>query len=343
MKSMQLMRDASPADLPGLKRLAEILDTLNLPNDEEALAEILEISRRSFEGAIENPLKREYLFVLEDLETKKILGTSMILAQHGTREAPHVYFEVSKRQTYSSTLDRHFEHTILSLAYDYDGPTELGGLVVAPEARGKGKPGKQLSYVRFLFIGMHRPWFRDRLIAELLPPLLPDGRSLLWEALGKKFTGLTYREADKLSRSNKEFIKELFPQSDIWATLFPPEVQAVIGQVGPNTQGVRKMLERVGFQYVERIDPFDGGPHFEAETDEVELIARLRRAPVAEGEPEGETEEVLVGVSRNAGPSRFAAMRTEISWEGERLRLPSAVRRALGVVPGDVVGAIPFV
>ena len=340
---MYVLRDAHPADLPDLKRLAEVLNTVNLPNDEEALAQIVDVSRRSFSGEIEDPLEREYLFVLQDLETQRILGTSMIIAQHGTRESPHVYFEVSKRQTYSSTLDRHFEHTILSLAYDYDGPTELGGLVVAPEARGRGKPGKQLSYVRFLFIGMHRPWFRDRLLAELLPPLLPDGRSLLWEALGKKFTALTYQEADKLSRKNKEFIKELFPQSDIWATLFPPEVQAVIGQVGPETQGVRKMLERVGFQYVERIDPFDGGPHFEADTDEVELIARLRRGVVAEKEPEGRTEEVLVGVSRDEGPSRFSAVRADVQWEDGRVRLPATARAALGVVPGDEVAAVPFV
>lgn len=340
---MQLLRDANPSDLAGLKRLAEILDTLNLPNDERELANILETSTRSYEGRIEDPLKREYLFVLEDTETKEILGTSMILAQHGTREAPHVFFEVSKRQTYSSTLDRHFEHTVLSLAYDYDGPTELGGLVVAPEARGKGKPGKQLSYVRFLFIGMHREWFRDRLIAELLPPLLPDGRSLLWESLGKKFTGLTYTEADKLSRSNKEFIKELFPQSDIWATLFSTEVQEVIGQVGPNTLGVKKMLERIGFSYVERIDPFDGGPHFEAHTDEVELIAELERCRVTEGEPLADAKEVLVGVVRDAPPHFFRAVRTLATVEEDAIRLPEEARRTLGVVPGDTVSAIPFV
>lgn len=340
---MRLLRDANPSDLAGLKRLAAELDTLNLPNDEGALARILEISTASFQGKIQDPFEREYLFVLEDLETKELLGSSMILAQHGTREAPHVFFEVSKRQTYSSTLDRHFEHTILSLAYDYEGPTELGGLVVAPEARGKGKPGKQLSYVRFLFIGMYRSWFRDRLIAELLPPLLPDGRSLLWEALGKKFTGLTYTEADKLSRSNKEFIKELFPQSDIWATLFPSDVQAVIGQVGPNTLGVKKMLERVGFEYVDSIDPFDGGPHFEAETDEVTLIAELRKGRVAEAPPGEGAEELLVGVHRDEGHNRFRAVRTLASFEGDQIRLAEDVRRALGVVAGDPVAAIPFV
>lgn len=339
---MYLLRDATPSDLPGLARLAAVLDTVNLPNDPKALESILDYSTRSFDQAIEDPFAREYLFVLEDLRSGELLGTSMVIAQHGTREAPHVFYEVSKRQTYSSTLDRHFEHTLLSLAYDYDGPTEIGGLVVAPEARGKGKPGKQLSFVRFLFIGMHREWFRDQLIAELLPPLLPDGRSLLWEALGKKFTGLGYNEADRLSRMNKEFIKELFPQTDIWATLFPPQVQEVIGQVGEQTQGVKKMLERIGFEYAERIDPFDGGPHFEAETDEVTLIAELRRARLGPRPLEQGGEERLVGVVRDERGNHFRAMRTLAHLEDGTVALPAAVQDALGIGPGDEVGVIPF-
>ncbi|HEY0841011.1 MAG TPA: arginine N-succinyltransferase, partial [Vulgatibacter sp.] len=91
---MHLLRDVATSDLPGLKRLAEELDTLNLPNDEAALEKIVETSVRSFGGRIRNPLEREYLFVLEDTRTGRLVGTSMVLAQHGTYEAPHVYFEV---------------------------------------------------------------------------------------------------------------------------------------------------------------------------------------------------------------------------------------------------------
>ena len=69
-------------------------------------------------------------------------------------------------------------------------------------------------------MAMHRPQFRERVLAELLPPLMKDGRSLLWESIGKKFTGLNYVETGKLSRRNKEFIR-LFPSSDIYASLFP--------------------------------------------------------------------------------------------------------------------------
>ncbi|MBS1153304.1 MAG: arginine N-succinyltransferase, partial [Myxococcaceae bacterium] len=262
---MLVVRDVQKTDLPGLKRLAAVLNSVNLPNNEEVLENLIDRSVGSFSGKIKEPLEREYLFVLEDDRHRTIIGTSMVIAQHGTREAPHIYFQVTESEHYSASIDRHFKHKVLSIGYNYDGPTEIGGLVVDPPHRsGLEKPGKQLSYVRFLFLAMHRRLFRDRVLAELMPPLLKDGRSLLWESIGKKFTGLDYREADKLSRRNKEFIKELFPSSDLYASLFPDRAQKLIGEVGADTRGVQRMLERIGFRYVNHIDPFDGGPHYEA-------------------------------------------------------------------------------
>ena len=62
----------------------------------------------------------------------------------------------------------HLRHKVLSIGYNYDGPTEIGGLVVDPPYRsGPEKPGKQLSFVRFLFMAQHRRLFRDRVLAEL--------------------------------------------------------------------------------------------------------------------------------------------------------------------------------
>ncbi|MBL8939701.1 MAG: arginine N-succinyltransferase, partial [Archangium sp.] len=239
---MMVLRDVSKSDLPGLKRLAAVLNSVNLPHNDDVLAGLIEKSVKSFTGKVKDPFEREYLFVLEDLRNETIIGTSMIIAQHGTWDAPHIYFQVTEAETYSATIDKHFRHKVLSIGYNYEGPTEIGGLVVDPPYRsGPEKPGKQLSYVRFLFMAMHKKLFRQRVLAELLPPLLPDGRSALWESIGKKFTELEYTEADKLSRQNKEFIKELFPSSDIWATLFPEKVQKLIGEVGPETRGVQRM------------------------------------------------------------------------------------------------------
>src|SRR6185436_2787980 len=141
--------------------------------------------------------------------------------------------------------------------------------------------GRLLVSVRVLYVGLHRTTFCDEVVSELMPRLEADGTSLLWESLGRRFTGLTYQEADALSRQNKEFIRALFPQDPIYATLLPQNVQDLIGQVGPETKGVERMLREVGFDYAQRIDPFDGGPHFHARTDDITLVRAAAQARVA--------------------------------------------------------------
>src|SRR4051812_33389209 len=169
---MLLLRDVQKGDLPGLKRLAAVLNSVNLPNDEQVLSQIIDRSTKSFTGALRDPFTRDYLFVLEDLKRRTIIGTSMIIAQHGTRESPHIAFQVTEVEHYSATIDKHFRHKVLSIGYNYEGPTEIGGLVVDPPHRsGPEKPGKQLSYVRFLYMAAHKERFRPRVLAELLPPL----------------------------------------------------------------------------------------------------------------------------------------------------------------------------
>jgi arginine N-succinyltransferase len=265
---MHVIRSVTKADLPALQQLARSLNTVNLPDNADELKAIVTTSERSFSGRIQNPFHREFVFVLEDTASGEIVGTSTIIAQHGTRHAPHIYLDVLEDEKYSPSVDRHFRHTVLRIGFDYDGPTEIGGLVLDASRRGHpAKLGKQLSFVRFLFMAMHREGFRDRVLAELLPPLRDDGSSVLWEALGRRFTGMDYAEADLISKHNKEFIKSLFPSSVIFTTVLDEGARDVVGAVGPKTEGVRKMLESIGFEPVDRVDPFDGGPHFEAETD----------------------------------------------------------------------------
>jgi D-tyrosyl-tRNA(Tyr) deacylase len=217
-----VIRGATPDDAPQMMELARHLNTVNLPNDPEAVAEILDLSMRSFSGAVKDPRRREFVFVIEDLLAQRIIGTSKILAQLGRRDAPYIFLDVIVEEKYSHTLDRHFVHTLLRLGHSYEGPTEIGGLIVLPEFRlVPERVGMMISYVRFLFMAMHRGLFRNEVVAELLPPLLPDGTSHLWEALGRKFTDMSYSEADRLSKRNKEFIKSLFPTGDIYASLLP--------------------------------------------------------------------------------------------------------------------------
>ena len=148
-----VIRNACLSDIDALMRLASILDTFNLPNEKSEVAKLLSLSDASFEGKISKSENREYVFVMEDRVSQRIVGTSQIIAQHGTKHAPHVFFEVAHIEHYSNTIDRHFKHQVLRLGFNYDGPTEMGGLVLDPDYRGaKEKLGRQLSFVRFLFL-----------------------------------------------------------------------------------------------------------------------------------------------------------------------------------------------
>ncbi len=302
------IRAALGSDEAQLHALARYLNTVNLPDDREAIAQILDMSERSFSGALREPRHREYVFVLRDLEQDCAVATSMIIAQLGRRGVPYIYLNVDREEKYSASLDKHFVHQVLGIRYSYNGPTEIGGLVVHPDYRsGSAKLGTLISFVRFLFIAMRRGDFRDEVLAELLPPLEPDGTSHLWEALGRHFTDMTYLEADRLSKRNKEFIRGLFPVGEIYASLLPPRAQAVIGKVGEQTLGVEKLLRRIGFRYAERVDPFDGGPHFTAPTGEISLV-RGAHAVTLEFDPDEDLDEpVLVG-RRLPGPPFFVAL-----------------------------------
>lgn len=329
------IRASHRQDLEQVLEVAQHLDSVNLPANRGHLERILARSEESFAGSIE-PAERELLFVLVDLSADRIVGTSMIHAQHGTRRAPHIYFQILNDERYSETLDRYFVHQCLRLGYNYDGPTELGGLILLPEyRRRREKLGQLLSFSRFVFIAMHRPVFRDRVIAELLPPLEADRTSILWEHLGKKFTGLTYQEADLKSKYNKEFIRSLFPHDLIYVALLPESVKRVIGKAGPETRGVEKMLRGIGFEFANQIDPFDGGPHFSAATDEVTLIKNSHRVVCKESATEpGDAPWIVVANGDAAGFRATGAFAEE---NDGGVALTAATREAVGAHAGDEI------
>ena len=184
------IRGATLEDEAHLLALARHLNTVNLPYDPASVREILELSVRSFSGALKDPRRREYVFVLEDLVEHRVIGSSKIIAQLGRRDAPYIYFDVIIEERYSPTVDRHFVHTVLRLGHSYEGPTEIGGLIVLPECRqSPEKLGLMISYVRFLFMAMHRGLFRNEVVAELLPPLLPGRQEPALGVPGEKVHG----------------------------------------------------------------------------------------------------------------------------------------------------------
>ncbi|MCM0604745.1 MAG: arginine N-succinyltransferase [Xanthomonadaceae bacterium] len=274
---MILIREIEKKDISYLSKVSQIPGFINIPNDDDLLIEKIQTSIDSFKAKAPG-FHGKYVFVAEDLDQKQVIGTSMVAGQHGTEESPHFYFEVGVEKKYSKTINTGFIHGTLKLEQMTNGPSELGGLILDEEFRKhESKIGRQLSFVRFLYMAMNRERFKERVIAELLPPLNKKGQSPLWEAVGRRFTNMDYWEADQLCQKNKEFILALFPKTKVYTSFLPAEARNAIGKVSKNTEPVQKMLTRIGFKYTDQVDPFDGGPHLWADVSELMPIKAFKK------------------------------------------------------------------
>jgi len=341
MEPVFLIRSVREDDLEPLYRLSELVYFINLPSDKELLKEKIQTSIKSFGDEIEDKFEREYIFVMENLLDHTLVGSSMVIARHGSPTSPHMYFKLKEIQKYSESIHAGFIHKLLRLSFDYDGPTEIGGLVLVPELRKhRAKLGRQLSYARFLFIKMRRRWFKNYILSELMPPLTESGESVLWESLGRRFTNLSYQEADLLSRKNKEFVTSLFPRGDIYTCLLSGDARDAIGKVGAEAGPVKHMLENIGFRWREHIDPFDGGPHYWAETDKI-LPIRQAKKLVLQPEPlkRRQKEDMLIAISRGA---EVLCVQSHAEIVRSRVSLPRSVHEALSLTEEDAVYTMPL-
>jgi arginine N-succinyltransferase len=293
---MFLIRSVRPKDYRDLLGLSRELNTVNLPSRPADIKKMIERAVQSFAGELKKDKPHaQYLFVLEDVNKGRVIGTSKIFAQHGSPRKPHLYFQVMKERVRSKTLGVHFLRKFYRFRADTHGYTEIGGLVLHPEYRAHPlKLGKQLSYIRFLFMAAHPGFFKKKVIAELLPPIHRGIGSTLYNFYGYKLTRLPYRKADLLSYKNKEFILKLFPKSDLYYDVLPPEVQKDIERTGSGSTLARRLLSKIGFHYANQVDPFDGGPYDVAPLKEIEVIRRTRRRIFGGVQPVRSSRKLLV-------------------------------------------------
>jgi arginine N-succinyltransferase len=333
-----VVRPVRHEDCNQLVDLAKQFGLLNLPGDKKVIAKKIEKSLASFEGLNSKP-QSEYLFVLEDVEEKLVVGSSLIMAKHGTEEIPHNFFKILKRNHYSDDLGLGFIHQVLRFQLDTDGPTEIGGLLVDKIYRRRPeKLGKQISLSRFLYMALNMDRFEDRVLCELTPPLTDEGRSEFWEALGRRFTGLPYQEADLLSQNHKEFIGSLFPEDDIYLCLLDAKARAVLGRVGEYTKPAQHLLESIGFEYLDEVDPFDGGPHYGCTTAEILPIKMGRRATISEFKDSSYKEQGLLATTG----SEFLCGLVNYDLRGNEIAIPQKSRQQLGLEVDQEIFLSPF-
>jgi arginine N-succinyltransferase len=343
---MILLREVLEKDIDELERLSQIASEkhpglFNLSIDRDQWLDRIKVSRKSFLNKLENPKKAKFVFVAENTETKKLVGVSMVSVQHGTPEIPHYYFQVGNEKKYSETINTGFIHGTLELKIDSDGPSEIGGLLVDPNYRSSDeKVGRQISFVRFLYMSMYREKFRKKVLAELLPPLTKKGKSPLWEAVGRRFTNMDYTEADLLSAKNKEFIFSLFPSGKIYVTFLSAEARNAIGKVSKETEPVMHMLKKIGFEYLQQVDPFDGGPHLWADFDSIKPIKFSRQLIYSGSKELSSAVSGLCSSIQKTKEFEAAAVLAEI--ENDEIYFDESVASTLKIQRGDTVQFSPF-
>lgn len=333
------VRPSQLNDLEELFDLSKQFGLLNLPADRSRLLNKLEISQSSFRGELPKS-DSEYIFVLEDCEAQKVIGSSLIIAKHGTPDVPHNAFKVFKKNHYSEDLGIGFIHQVLQLKLDTDGPTEIGGLLVDKSYRSRPeKLGRLMSLSRFLYIRKFAERFENRIHCELTPPLTPEGRSEFWEALGRRFTGLPYQEADLFSQTHKEFIGSLFPTNDIYLALLDTKARAVLGRVGEETKPAQHLLESLGFNYLEEVDPFDGGPHYGCLRQEVKVIKNAKDLKVTQFNSPNFKDIYLVS---SYVDEEFICVRCHADIRDDKIMLAPGFQKVLNISENELVQVSPF-
>ncbi len=267
-----LFRHAKDADLESIHTLAKEsgFGLTTLPKNRTLLAQRLEHATTSWQQIRHIPNHEYYLFVLEDINTHQIIGTSAIEAKTGG-EAPFYSYKISKRikALNAHTSQQQHEDELLNLVNDHQGHTELCTLYLTPKYR-KDACGAFLSRARFLFMAQFPERFSNIVIAEMRGVTTPDGNSPFWDALGYHFFHLSFIEADKRTLStDKQFIADCMPEHPIYIKLLSPEAQAVIGKPHPSTVPAMELLKKEGFYYNHYIDIFDAGPLLESPMSQI--------------------------------------------------------------------------
>ena len=332
------IRAAGPDDFRAFYDLAKLTGGgfTNLPAEKATLEAKLARSEAGFSRVGENASDDLYVFMLEDVRTGGIRGTCQIFGAVGT-DRPFYSYLISTLTQKSEELGRIFRNQTLNLTTDLEGFSEVGGLFLHPQERAGGL-GMLLARSRYLFIKQHRPRFGDSVLAELRGVMDQAGHSPFWDALGGRFFGMSFPEADEFNAVHgTQFIADLFPKSPIYVAMLPESAKAVIGQPHPTGRAALKMLENENFDWDGYVDIFDGGPTVTARTDKIKTVVDGEWIRVGGTNGGGENTMMLAaGVMHDFVACYSHAEKND---NGE-LIIDATAMDMLGIGPGDRVLAV---
>lgn len=334
-----------PVKLDDLSEIFEISahvgPSISLPHDKKTLEDKILRSITSF-ALQNNPKERLFFFVLEDLETNKILGTaaletsiSYLMPFYNFTVVPII--QINRWQ--NQEADRRDQHRLLCFGNQYQGCSELGTLFLSNGLRGKGH-GQFLSRSRFLFIAEFFDFFTDIIVANMRGSFDEKEVSPFWEAVGSRFFGMDFHEAYFLySTQGIEFISKLHAIFPIYIDLLPQKVQDSIGMPHERTKPALHILEKEGFMHRNVIDIFDAGPVIEVRKKWIKAVNESRVATVRNtylSKTVAEEDAPFTMISNKKMDFRVMMGRIKLLEDG-RVDIESELARRLSISSNDQI------
>ena len=332
-----VIRAANHGDLQAFYEMAKLTrgGFTNLPPDRASLKTRLERATAACardEDALQDEL---YILALENTESGAVRGTGQIFSRVG-QSWPFYSYRLTTLSQHSRELARTMRAEMLSLTTDLEGCSEVGGLFLHPNERAGGL-GLLLARSRYLFIAMHRARFSDRILAELRGIIDERGGSPFWDAIGGKFFGMSFQEADQFNAVHgNQFIADLMPKHPVYTAMLDEDAKKVIGLPHPSGRAAMRMLQNEGFAYENYVDIFDGGPTMTARTDAVASISAAVGKPVTDMQL-AKGEKALIATGR-LDAFRCCYGAREFTQDGIAIDVRSA--EILGVSEGEIVWSV---
>ena len=341
---MLFVRPGRLSDLDALAQMARAAQPVlhSLPHDRRALEARVALSEDSFRAQVDFPGEEVYLFVLEDSETGKLLGTASIVAAAGYAEPFYVF---RNDALIHASRELHVNRKIhaLTMSHELTGISRLAGFYIDPSLRGDAA-AHLLSRARMMYIAANRRRFTPEVFSLLLGVTDEAGTSPFWEAVGRKFFGRDFAQIEIASGGrSRTFIAEVMPSYPLYVPLLPDEAQRVIGE--PNEKALLSYdihLEE-GFEPDRFVDIFDAGPVLTAQVDRSACVRfnetkTVRETSESAARDERQSSAYLVASNREGD---FRCVLAELPNErGQDAPLAGHARAALDVMHGDSVRCV---
>jgi len=338
---MYVVRPVERADIGALEAMAAVSTpgVHTLPRTREGVHAAVERSLASFAAHVDIPSEESYLFVLEDLRRREVVGTAIIHASAGSNGT---YFAFRNDVIQQVSRDLNISHSVhaLTLCSELTAYSQLSGFFLNDRERA-GIEAALLSRARLLYAMLAPHRFGDRFFVPLAGRLDSEGESPFWNALGRKFFKMDFLEAERLIEGarNRTLIVELMPHYPVYVPLLPGDAQAALGQIHPSGQLAFDLLTQEGFEADEYIDIFDGGPILQAHRNALRSFCASQRLKVANAGAAFDDGQAPVdyAVASVDGSFRAITLRCAPLECAQHIHLSREAQQALGVAPGDEV------